>query len=164
MDNLKEWLFSVCAFTIASSVLYLFLPHDRISGTVKTVLRFVLLSLIFLPLSYSDFSIDMLPDDIFSPDEKVLDVRSSIDYSLLITETEAVVCAQSEAILNMYYSGEYEIIAETDILSDNCIHIKQIRIMLLSEPENLSELQNALESYFPTCEIIIRQEVKNNVE
>jgi len=161
VETLKEWLLSICAFTMISTVLYLLLPRDRISETVKTVLRFVLLLLIFLPLCYSDFISDESLSTFFLIDEKRIAEQVTGSIDLLKDETEHVVCAQAASVLAAYYDGPHKIETDTDILSDMCIHIKQIRIILFSETNNMSELQKALESFFPTCEIVIEQEVKN---
>ncbi len=164
MENLKEWLVSFCAFAVGSSVLHLLLPRDRISETVKTVLRFVLLTLVFLPLCYTDFSFEESLISFFSIDEKEIAEHGEMNFDLLKGETEKVVYAQAESVLSSYYSGMYEIEVDADILSDRCIHIKQIRIILFSETKNISELQKAMENFFPTCEIVIEQEVKNDAE
>ncbi len=164
MDNLKEWLLSVCSFTIASTLLHLLLPRDRISDTVKTVIRLVLLMLIFMPLCGFDFSSDMFEEFMYKYEQDEPEQQPEIDNALLLRETEAAVCMQAEVILSSYYSGKYKIDIDADILSDRCIHIKQIRIILSSEIQNLSDLQSAMESFFPTCKTVIEQEVKEDAE
>ena len=77
-------------------------------------------------------------------------------------ETENVIISQIEFLIKTVYEGNYEINVDMDILSGDSIHIKQIRIRLLSETEKLKEIHSILEDYFSGCKIIITQEVDYN--
>ncbi len=140
--------------------MYMLLPRDRIADTVKIVIRFILLFLVFAPLCSFDFDFnEMFERTIISEDE--ITAQNHIADDLLLNETKTAVVEQVKAILDLYYQGEYKIDVDADILSEQCIQIKQIRISLFSECENITGLQKVMEENFAECQLVVLQEVKN---
>ncbi len=139
IEYIKNWAFSLCAASVAGSILNMLLPECSMQKTFKTVLGIFFLSSVIIPFTeveFSDldklFSADNISDEIIKSEE-LEDISAEYLENKIITATEEILKSS-----NAYAK---DIFIKINISENQSIDINKFVLTFdyLDDPEKISE-------------------------
>lgn len=158
MEEVKVWVLQICLFSITATFLQVLLPTGSATAAVKTVFQLFFILLFLSPFANEGFLQEM---DRFGLDrfyEESYEADLSQSNEILLSQTQEVIKADLDKIVQEWYAGKYTIDISADILQDDCIRINSISLNLLSQPQDYDGLEAAVKEYCEVCEIYCSRE------
>ncbi len=161
---LQSWTLSICIVSIFGAVLIHLLPSGCVTVSVHSIYGLIVLLTIITPFVNGD----MIGVASFkSPDDYIQSVEQFDTESvknILLSQTEERIRKDLEIIVEDYYSGDYNIQLDADILSDYSISMNCIMLHLTDRPDNQTEFEEKILAYSEICEIKYGTDVSDNRE